>query len=266
MSALRNAAAIGSVLSLLLAPDLAEAQRRSRAQFFADTPFGSLAWVSGATTKASARGKRAVFDLSGERCTQLPATGRQWFLINHRDEEQVGRTGYFSVRILYSFEPGDAASGPDEGVHLYRNSNWYDSSNTEITDEYEKGYFQVPLTRQTFIELHSPAKGMEDGNLHKLEDAVGQWHMKPTDKQESSWADHPLYGAMLRAYSSATTGAISARLIRFTPTAGVDSRDPVLFWLDPRGASFATILVDAPRNPGSNVQRNYTVRFDDHCP
>ena len=209
--------------------------------------------------------RRIVFDLSGENCTSVPAKGPQWFLINHSSEDQVGKTGYFSVRILYSFEPDAPPPAGYAGIHLHRNSNWFDANNKLASEEFERDSFQIPLNDEAFIALHSPYEGMEDENLAKLEKAIGRWHMKPTPDQESSWADRHLYGTMLRAYSSAKTGAISARLIRFTPTAGNDSSDPVVFWLDPRGATFATILVEAPRNPGSYVQRVYTIRFDDRC-
>ncbi|WP_457938538.1 hypothetical protein [Mesorhizobium sp. 10J20-29] len=265
MRTLRNAFLIGTVLSVLMVPNSADAQRRARAGFYADTAFGSLAWISRVATRSAARRSRIVFDLSGENCTSVPAKGPQWFLINHSSEDQVGKTGYFSVRILYSFEPDAPPPAGYAGIHLHRNSNWFDANNKLASEEFERDSFQIPLNDEAFIALHSPYEGMKDENLAKLEKAIGRWHMKPTPDQESSWADRHLYGTMLRAYSSAKTGAISARLIRFTPTAGNDSSDPVVFWLDPRGATFATILVEAPRNPGSYVQRVYTIRFDDRC-
>ena len=265
MKALIRAAVVGSILTFCLAPGSADAQRRSRAQFFSDTAFGSLAWVSGVASKSSAQRRRVVYDLAGESCTSLPAEGPQWFLINHRNEDQVGKTGYFAVRILYTFDEDSVPPAAYAGIHLYRNSNWFDQQNKPLADEFERNSFQIPLNDEAFIELHSPYPGMEPENLAKLEKAVGAWHMKPTPDQESSWEDRHLYGPMLRAYSSAKTGAISARLIRFTPTGGSDSTDPVVFWLDTRGASAATILVEAPRNPGAFVQRVYTVRFDDKC-
>ena len=90
-------------------------ERRS----FPDTAFGSLAWVSGVAAKSSAQRRRIVFDLAGESCTSLPAEGPQWFLINHRNEDQVGKTGYFAVRILYTFdEPIPCLPPAYAGIHL----------------------------------------------------------------------------------------------------------------------------------------------------
>ena len=246
-------------------PPAAEAGSQLREPFYADTPFGSLAWVRSVATKSAARTKRVVFGLAGEACTELPGSGSQWFLINHRDEELVGQTGYFSVRILYAFEPNQTTSGLNAGIHLQRNSNWFDAKGTKITDDYERNSFQIPLTEESFIALHSPGVGAEHQNLAKLEEAVGNWHLKPKADSASSWEDRYLYGPMLRAYSSPTIGAISARLIRFTATSSAVSGEPLLFWLDPRGAKSATILVDAPRQAYTGT-RVYTVRFDGNCP
>ncbi len=266
MRGLRNATLIGTLLSVLIFPNPADAQRRSRASFYNQTEFGALAWVNSVATKAAARQRRIVFDLTSENCTSIPDTGPNWFLINHSNAEQDGKIGYFSIRILYSFEPDAEPPLGYAGIHLHRNGNWFDANGRQASNEFERDSFQIPLNLEAFVELHSPYSGMENENLAKLEKALGEWHMKPMPEQESSWADRHLYGAMLRAYSSARTGAISARLIRFTSIAGDYSKDPVLFWLDPRGASFATILVEAPRHPGTPVRRVYTVRFDDKCP
>lgn len=242
----------------------ADARRVHRTLFYTDTPFGSLAWVRGPATRSAARTKLTLEDLSGETCISLPGAGAQWFIINHHDEELAGQVGYFSVRILYEFAGGT----PDAktGIHLQRNSNWYDASGRQSVRDYQRSSEQIALTDSGFIALHDPVAGNEDARLAELEKAVGSWHMKPTADDQSSWADRYLYGPMLRAYLRTSSSAISARLIRFTATSSSGSRDPVLFWLDPRGATSATILVDAPRHTYAGSRRVYSVNFEDACP
>jgi hypothetical protein len=238
-----------------------------RSIFFVETPFGSLAWVKGALTRASARASYKVEDLSPEACVSMPGAGAQWFMINHRDSELEGSVGYFSVRILYNFEEGISSPEARTGLHLQRNANWFDSNGVEVKDDFDRPSEQIALTNDTFIQFHDPEMGQEASraSLTALEAKVGQWHMKPTKDAESTWADRYLYGPMLRAYLSSTNTAISARLIRFTATSSNSSREPVLFWLDPRGATSATILIDAPRHAYAGSRRVYTVMFGNEC-
>ena len=90
--------------------------------------------------------------------------------------------------------------------------------------------------------------------------------MKPTRDAKSTWEDRYLYGPTLRAYLGQSDLAISARLMRFTATASTWSTKPVVFWLDPRGAKAATILVNAPRHPDTPSRRVYAVKFGGTCP
>jgi hypothetical protein len=256
---------VGAVLlTALSVPSYAE--RVHRSIFYNDTPFGSLAWVKGSVTRASARSKLTVEDLSSKTCINLPATGVQWFMINHSDADLDGQTGYFSVRILYNFGPEERLPEDEIGIHLQRNGNWFDASGAQVVAEYERNSDQIALTDQTFIDLHEPSEEKVTERLEELQKAVGPWHMKPTGNSESTWSDRYLYGPMLRAYLSQSAVAISARMIRFTSTASTWSTSPVVFWLDPRGAKAATILVDAPRHTYSASSRVYAVKFGGTCP
>ena len=244
----------------------AQAERRLRSDFYGNTPFGSLAWVKNSKTRSAARSNLAVIDLTEETCINLPTQGIQWFMINHSDADLEGRAGYFSVRILYDFGSEDRSSEDQIGIHLQRNGNWFDASGNTTPDEYELNPDQITLSGQSFINLHDPS---EDGNqerLKGLEQAVGNWHMKPTRDAKSTWEDRYLYGPTLRAYLGQSDLAISARLMRFTATASTWSTKPVVFWLDPRGAKAATILVNAPRHPDTPSRRVYAVKFGGTCP
>ncbi len=257
---------VASAAFLAAFPIPLHAERVHRSIFYENTPFGSLAWVKGSPTRASARSKLTVDDLSSETCINLPATGIQWFMINHSDADLDGQTGYFSVRVLYNFGPEERLPEDEIGIHLQRNGNWFDASGTPVAAEYERNSDQIALTDQAFINLHEPSEENVPERLEELRKAVGDWHMKPTGSSESTWSDRYLYGPMLRAYLSQSAVAISARMIRFTSTASSWSRSPVVFWLDPRGAKAATILVDAPRHTYSASRRVYAVKFGGTCP
>lgn len=259
----RRMVAVFAVASAMIST--AEAARVHRSIFYENTPFGSLAWVRGSPTRASAKTKLAIDDLTGESCINLPASGAQWFMVNHRDEEMEGQTGYFSVRILYQFDK-DHPEDSRTGIHLQRNGNWFDAKGKQIARDYERNPEQIALSGKDFISLHDPVKGKESVSLAALEDAVGPWHMKPTEQDEITWVDRHLQGAQLKAYLGATTEALSARFIRFTATSGSSSGEPVLFWLDPRGATSALILVDAPRHTSAGSRRVYSVLFGGTCP
>jgi len=257
-------AALLTFASVLGTPTAAEAQRVHRSIFFAETPFGSLAWIDSARKRATARTKLMVQDLTTENCIVLPGTGVQWFMINHRDDELEGEVGYFAVRVLYRFESATPVPDRRTGIHLQRNANWFSSDGKQTVNEYERDSPQIPLSLQDFLSLHDP--NVPDApNLSKLEAAVGTWHMKPEMDANSSWSDRYLYGPMLRAYFDSLTDAMSARLLRFTVTSNNTSSNPVLFWLDPRGARSALILIDAPTLRYDGSRRVYEVFFTDGC-
>ena len=274
MKALRNPARRGRRMmwfafagSLVLAAP-ADARRVHRSIFYSEMPFGSLALVRSQATRAQARSSLTVEDFQDQTCLALPMSGPQWFIVNHRSDELDGQVGYFSIRILYQFE-NSGEEQPLEtrtGIHLQRNASWYLENGTQVTRDYQRQPEQISLSESAFIDLHNPATDKEPERLAQLEAAVGAWHMRPTPEDDSSWSDRHLYGPMLRAYLSGTTGAISARLIRFTATSSSSSTEPILFWLDPRGARSATILVDAPRHDYQGSRRVYSVMFDGPCP
>jgi hypothetical protein len=187
-------------------------------------------------------------------------------MINHSDADLEGQAGYFSIRILYNYGPDERMPENEIGIHLQRNGNWFDASGNQVTTEYERNSGQISLSDQDFIDLHQPSEDGSAERLELLEKEVGRWHMKPSADSESSWSDRYLYGPMLRAYLSQSAVAISARLIRFTSTSSTWSNKPVLFWLDPRGAKAATILVDAPKHTYSASRRVYAVKFGGTCP
>lgn len=259
----RRMVAVFAVASAMIST--AEAARVHRSIFYENTPFGSLAWVRGSATRPAARTKLVVDDLTAETCINLPASGAQWFMVNHRDEQLEGQMGYFSVRILYQFDQ-DHPQDSRTGIHLQRNGNWFDGTGKQIARDYERNPEQIALSEEAFITLHAPGKDQEAASLAALEEAVGPWHMKPTAEDESTWADRHLQGARLKAYLGPTTEAISARFIRFTATSSSSSGEPVLFWLDPRGATSALILVDAPRHTYAAARRVYSFLFGGTCP
>lgn len=271
MSSFTRRAGVGVIVaSLVWAFGLAmgnpaEARRVHRQLFYSGTPFGSLAWVQNAPTRDTARRKLMVEDLSGETCIALPDAGVQWFMINHRDDELEGEVGYFSVRILYRFASGDAVPDWRSGIHLQRNGNWFGTDGRPVAKEYERDSPQIPLSPQEFVALHDPNAPDGTHNLARLEAAVGPWHMKPAVDADSSWSDRYLYGPMLKAYFTDLTDAISARLLRFTVTSSNTSSSPVLFWLDPRGASSALVRIDAPTLRYEGSRRVYEVFFDREC-
>lgn len=251
---------------LLLWPGLAESRNLHRSLFYEETPFGSLAWVNGVATRASARSKFTVEDLSIESCVRLPPTGAQWFMVNHRDVELEGEVGYFAIRIVYDFGNRAGLDGTQPGLHLQRNGNWYGDDGLQISGTYERSSEQIALPLEEFIKLHDPSMDQDAERRAELQRAIGSWHMRPSADAENSWFDRYLYGPMLRASVRGATGAISARLIRYTVTASTSSNEPVLFWLEPRGATSATIWVDAPRQTYSGSKRVYTVMFGKDCP
>lgn len=205
-----------------------------------------------------------IDNLSEENCINLPSSGTQWFLINHRDDGLDGQTGYFSIRILYQSGSTDR-DYIRQGIHIQRNGNWYDEAGHQIKAGHERNPEQIKLSGEQFISLHDPRSGKEASNLAALVSNLGAWHIKPTLEEETSWTDRYLYGATLKAYASDTTGAISARLIRFTATSSSSSGEPVLFWIDPCGAESALILVDAPRHEYQGSRRVYQIKFGGTC-
>jgi len=239
--------------------------RVHRSLFYDNTPFGSLAWMKGVKTQSAARDRLTVTNLVDDSCIVLPAKGIQWFMINHRDPDLDGVPGYFSVRILYRTNPDETGSPIRQGLHIQRNGNWYDGSR-RVARPYERHPEQISLSEQDFIALHDPAQGDEQKNYTALEASLGPWHMAPSANDQTSWSDRHLLGARLRAYSSPNTSAISARLIRFTATSSASSADPVVFWLDPMGATSALILLDAPRHDYQGSRRVYDVQFGGACP
>src|SRR5262249_4267874 len=64
-----------------------EMPRMSRAQFYATTPFGALAWIPsvGTTSRDDASGRKFVRDMSTGSCFSLPVQNFYWFLLNHKD-------------------------------------------------------------------------------------------------------------------------------------------------------------------------------------
>ncbi len=259
----RAAAFSLAVASLLPLP--VQAERRLRADFYEETPFGSLAWIRNSTTRAAAESNLFVVDLTTTPCIALPAEGIHWFMINHSDRNLDGRPGYFAVRILYEYESDDHLPLNQVGIHLQRNGNWFDASGTEIADGFEKYPDQITLSGASFTSLHDPSGQDAARRLERFRKSVGDWHLKPTRDGESSWQDRYLYGPALRAYFKRSAFAISARLMRFTATARTWSTKPVVFWLDPRGAEGATILINAPRHPDTPSRRVYTVKFGGGC-
>ncbi len=243
----------------------ADARRVHRSLFFSETPFGSLAWVQNAPTRSTARTRLLVRDLTGEDCIALPPTGSQWFMINHRDEELEGQTGYFAIRILYRFAADANTLDARTGVHLQRNGNWLEPDGKTLAGEYERDSAQIALSPEEFADLHDADITMAEENLARLRSAVGNWHLKPSVEAESSWSDRYLYGSMLKAYFNSLTAALSARLLRFTVTSSDTTSQPVLFWLDPRGASSAIIRIDAPTLRYEGSRRVYEVFFDRQC-
>lgn len=256
--------AIGLALLSTLEPSSA-GDPMHRSLFYENTPFGSLAWVNGATTRSSARDMLTVDNVVDDACINLPASGVQWFMINHRDPELEDQLGYFLVRILYQTDPNATGGQVRHGLHVQRNGNWYDA-NKKLVRSHERQPDQITINEQNFIALHDPRQGDEANSLAKLLASLGPWHMAPSADEETSWADRGFLGASLRAYTSSTTSAISARLIRFTATSSTSSSDPVVFWLDPMGATSALILIDAPRHEYLGSRRVYDVKFGDACP
>lgn len=244
----------------------AESRRVQRSIFYANTSFGSLAWIANSAKRSAARSRLFVEDLSVEDCVELPKRGVPWFAINHSEADIEGQVGYFSVRIIYRFNAGQRSADSRTGIHLQRNGNWFDVDGKQVAREYERAPEQIGLSEAEFINLHDPMSSAASANLRALEHEIGNWHMKPTLDGDSSWSGRYLYGPMLRAYLTTSTGAISARLIRFTATASTNSDEPVLFWLDPRGATSATILIDAPTQTYVGSNRVYTVTFGEACP
>lgn len=235
-----------------------------RSLFYSETSFGSLAWISGAGNRIYARSSFLVDDLSGDACVALPASGAQWFMINHFDPEMTAEPGYFFIRILYNFSEQGSAEPSRKGIHVDRNANWFDDAGRPLPSVYAR---ENPLLAPAdFFALHDIAPSGEAATRLKLEQSIGPWHAKPSPTSDGSWADRDLLGAVSRAYSGAQTAAVSARLIRFVPNSAGRSSEPVIFWLDPRGATSATILIDAPRNEYVGAKRNYTVRFGGSCP
>ena len=174
--------------------------------------------------------------------------------------------GYFSVRILYEYGPDERLAEHYVGIHLQRNGNWFDDAGAPSADRYDWNSDQIGMTEQAFVSLHDPSDEKAADRLQEFQTTVGFWHMKPTTDGKSTWSDRYLYGPMLKAYLSKYAAAISARMIRFTATASPWSSSPVVFWLDPRGAKAATILIDAPRHPAPPTRRVYGVKFGGACP
>jgi len=260
-----TAAAAAALLLPFISGPAISADRVHRSLFYDNTPFGSLAWMKGVKTRSAARDRLTVNNLADDNCIVLPAKGIQWFMINHRDPDLDGVPGYFSVRILYRTNPDAAGGAIRQGLHIQRNGNWYDGSR-RVARPYERHPEQIALSEQDFIALHDPAEGDEEKSAAALEASLGPWHMAPSADDQTSWTDRHLFGARLRAYSSPGTSAISARLIRFTATSSASSADPVVFWLDPLGATSALILVDAPRHDYQGSRRVYDVLFEGICP
>lgn len=239
-------------------------ERIHRSLFYKNTPFGSLAWMRGATTRSDARDRLTVDIFAPDECIVLPATGVQWFIINHREPELDGEPGYFSIRILYRTNRNEAGDQIRQGLHVHRNANWYDGTR-KVVGSHERNPDQLAITERDFIVLHEPKPGEEAKSFETLQASLGSWHMAPSVYDETSWTDRYLFGAQLRAYSNASTSAVSARLIRFTATSRTSTGDPVVFWLDPLRATSALILVDAPRHPYQGSRRVYEVRFGGTC-
>lgn len=261
----RRIALAASCLAMFLQP--AQANRILRSNFYENTGLGSLAHLPNSKTESAARGALAVVDLTGEQCIRLPSAGPQYFLINHYDEGLQGEVGYFSVRILYEYASEEEPAEHYVGIHLQRNGNWFDETGTQSAGRYEWASDRAGImTDQTFMDLHNPSGEKAADRFKELQSSVGNWHMKPTAESESSWSDRYLYGPLLRAYLREDVTAISARMIRFTATASIWSSSPVVFWLDPRGAKAATILIDAPRHPGAPARLVYGVTFGGTCP
>lgn len=244
----------------------AHANRTLRSNFYENTGLGSLALLPNSRTESAARAALMVFDLTEQTCINLPGSGRQWFLINHHDEERQGEVGYFSVRILYEYAAEEKSREPYVSIHLQRNGNWFDEGGTQATGRYEWTSDRTGMTGETFMNLHDPSDEKANDRFRELQSSVGAWHMKPTASSESSWSDRYLYAPLLRAYLRKDVTAISARMIRFVATASSWSSSPVVFSIDSRGAESATILIDAPRHPGAIARLVYAVTFGGACP
>jgi hypothetical protein len=252
-------------LTCLFFPGESAAQSRvQRASFFNSTPFGSLAWISGAGTRAAARSRLFVTDISDASCAELPRRPLYWFMVNHLNAEQAGKVGYFSVRIIYESDQGVAAASKS-GLHLYRNANWYAQNGREDTKGFERkpGYSELDV--DGFMNLHKAAASEADAALAKLEEFIGPWHMRPDAESPSSWADRNLYVTPVKAALNDRVTGISARLLRFTATSSNSSDEPVLFWLSAENASAATIIVDVPNLSSEGARSSYRVMFGGTC-
>jgi hypothetical protein len=94
---------------------------KNRAQFTAETPFGTIAWA-GTTEEHLNRNQLNVVGA----CEALEKNKTHYFLINHRDAAREGTVGYFFVEI-HIYKKVDPAAAPSvEYVGLERNKNWAD--------------------------------------------------------------------------------------------------------------------------------------------
>lgn len=214
-----------------------------RALFLARSPFASLGFLKSVYSKSAAQNNQRVVDLSGLSCVQLPYQSEYWFIINHRNEARAGESGFFAITLSArapSIEPTD-------DLRVYRSSGWIDGSGRSLP-ELNKDPSQLSIGAKNFAALHDDGHvESEPSRLQALTRGVGEWHAKPDQTRESSWANRRIF-ADKRAVESAPNEKLilGARLLKFSAIDSNISISPMVFGFNPSGMRSFRISLSAP--------------------
>jgi hypothetical protein len=220
--------------------------RMHRSLFFAQTIFGSLAWVDPESVSySSAKGQEIVYDLSSPGCHSLPLRSRYWFLINHNNPTRIGEVGFFAVRIV-----GQATKGANaEALLVYRTPGWFDDSGRPLGE----GPPDVDRKRPSianFAQLHDDAASSSppDQRLKELISGVGVWHAHIQVGAPSTWDNRHIFATTSHLDQAQTNSnpILDAMLLRFTTRDEGDTPKPSLFYFNKGIYDALWISISAP--------------------
>jgi hypothetical protein len=233
-----------------------------RGLFFSTRPFGALAWID-VQTQPAAKGREFIYDLSESSCHSLPARDTYWFLINHRNPNEVANVGYFAVRIIGQAMPGTVS----EAVRVHRNDGW-------VTDDKKPLPAGPPDSDQPslgigeFVKFHDdnanpniPAKK----RLSDLADLIGTWHARPEPDMPSSWENRRIFASSRRLNpdQGRVPLLLGARLMKFTVTDSTVTADPVVFYVNKGDYDTFWVSVSAPNFGFEGTEKQ--IRIDRLC-
>jgi hypothetical protein len=246
-----SALAFGILITFQALASGQEMPRMSRAQFYATSSFGALAWIPSVTTtsREDARAKEFVRDMSRDNCFSIPPRDYYWFLLNHRDPEYAGLAAFFVVRNL-----GSSLKSNSAWLSVNRNENWISYDGTPLPTAELESSPQLKLSIAQFIDVHDDSKNANISDTDRraiIDHAInGVWHALPDKGRPGTWDYRQVFGSRSHVdMQHIDQFQLSARLMHFGITDKNSTSLPVVFLVYRNQSDAIWITVAGPSLP-----------------